>query len=354
LKTAALIRACRRGALALVAALPLAAGAGPAFDPTTSTATETATSPLAVDLPSGEVSPIEDASAEALWWGNFDLLETQYEAVRASPDFVDGGTLRLQWFRVGLARVFDNRDQHDPYYAQLEALTHAWSIQHPRSALARLLYARALYARAMAFRGTDYAANTPAAAMKEFERYLALAEAQLTEHADLLKDDSTADVYLAMFGRWNLPFERLHAIALDSLKRNPRDVGAFDELAMASLPRWGGSDAQFDAVVREAAQRVDGYGGMALYAFLYDDYSSMFEGNMFGASDVDWPTMRQGFRDYLDRHPDAYILNRFALQACLAEDKPTAQELLARIGAKPSRRAWGNRLDACRRWARSP
>jgi hypothetical protein len=206
----------------------------------------------------------------------------------------------------------------------------------------------------MAFRGTDYAAETPAIAMKEFERYRDLAEAQLADHADVLANESTADVYRIMMGKWHLPFERLHAIARAGASKNPRDLGVFEELAGAALPKWGGDTRQFDAVVREAMRRVDGYDGMALYAFLYDDYSSAFQGAMFSTSEVDWPTMRKGFRDYLNRYPDTYILNRFALQACLAEDKPTTLELLDKIGARPSQRAWGKRLDACRRWARSP
>jgi hypothetical protein len=92
----------------------------------------------------------------------------------------------------------------------------------------------------------------------------------------------------------------------------------------------------------------------ASYAYLYDGDSDSFEGEMFEVSNVDWPTLRQGFKDYLDRYPNAYLLNRFARDACLAQDKPTTLQLLDRIGAKPSEQAWGNRLDTCRRWARSP
>ena len=333
--------------VALCGTFPLAANAA-------LTAASAPAPALAASMPSGETSPISEASAEALWRGDFDLLEQQYDAVRSSPDIVDGGALRLQWFRVGLARVFNAEDEHDPYFAQLEALTHDWTVAHPRSPLAQLLYARALYARALDLRGTDYVSKTPAAAMQQFEHYLGLAEGQLAEHADVLRNESTTYVYQAMFGRWHLPFDRVHAIVLDGLKTNRRDLGGYEELAMAALPRYGGSTELFDAVVREAIRRIDGYDGMALYAFLYDDDAGMFDGALFSDSDVDWPTMRQGFRDYLARYPDAYLLNRFALQACLAEDKPTTLELLEQIGAKPSQRAWGKRFDTCRHWARSP
>jgi hypothetical protein len=196
--------------------------------------------------------------------------------------------------------------------------------------------------------------KTPLAALDEFEHYLGLAEAQLAAHDTILEGESTTHTYQAMFGHWQLPFDRLHAIVLAGFKVNPRDLGGFEELSTASVPRFGGSPEQFDAVVREAARLADGYDAMAVYASLYDSNSGMFEGDIFSTSNVDWPTMRKGFDDYLKRYPQGYPLNRFALQACAAQDKPTTLALLDRIGPKPSTRAWGTRLESCRRWARSP
>lgn len=342
--TARALRRLVAGTL-LVAAAPLCLASRDALPP----------DPTAGAMPTGVTSPIADDAAEALWWGDFDRLEPLYRSVRQSTDRVDGGATRLQWFRSGLARVFEEDDATDPYFAQLEAMTHAWAVERPTSALAQLLYARALYARAWSFRGGDYSNKVSAPAMREFERYIKLELAQLTSHADVLKDESTADVYLMMVGRnqgWS--FERLHALALDTLARNSADEGGFLELAMASLPKWGGTPRQFDLVVHEATRRVMPEAGMAMYAYFYDDSSSGFQGELFSASDVDWATMRRGFRDWMAHWPSEYMLNRFALDACRAEDKPTTVEILDRIGSKPLERAWGNRFEACRRWARSP
>ncbi|MEO5685919.1 MAG: hypothetical protein ABIR54_01040 [Burkholderiaceae bacterium] len=311
--------------------------------------------PTAGSMPVGITSPIADDAAHALWWGDFDRLEAQYRAVRQSTDLVDGGAPRLQWFRVGLARVFEEDDATDPYYAQLEAMTQAWATAHATSPLAQLLYARALFARGQALRGGAYSRQVPAAAMREFERYLQLALDQLDSHADLLKDESTADVYMMMFGRWQgWKFDRLHALALDTLARNASDGAGFAELATASLPKWGGNPHRVDEVVREATRRIKPAAGMATYAYLYDDFESEFDGELFSASEVDWPTMKRGFRDRMTRFPSQYALNRFALEACLAQDRATTVELLDQIGPKPLQRAWGNRFESCRRWARSP
>jgi hypothetical protein len=318
---------------------------------TASAPAPSASSPL-VD---GVSSRIADDAAMAFWYGDFDRLEALYRSVRQSTELVDGGTSRLQWFRKGLWRVYGRDDATDPYFAQLEALTHAWASKRPNSALAQLLYARALHARAWSFRGGDYADHVLPAAMKEFHRYIALEKEQLDRNASLLKNESTADIYLLMIGRTAVaPFDQMHALALDALARNPADDSGFQELATASLPKWGGSADLFDAVAREAARRARPGSGMAMYAFLYDDVSGDFPGDLFETSDVDWPTMRQGFRDWLARWPNRYMLNRFARDACHAQDKPTTLEVLNQIGDQPLERAWGNQFESCRRWAREP
>jgi hypothetical protein len=342
----AIVRSLRRAgaALLLSLALPLA-GATVAAAP--------ATPASSAAMPDGLTTPVADEAAHLLWWGDFDKLEALYRSVRQSTAIESNGTSRLEAFRHGMARVF-TEDASDPYFAQLEALTHDWATQRPDSALAQLLYARALHARAMSFRGGDYYAKVPEAARREFERYLALEIEQLDGHADLLKHESTADLYMLMAARFaGSSFAAQHALAMDALARNPADDGGFVDLAMASLPKWGGSPAQFDAVAREAARQRKGT-GMALYAYLYDDNAYGFNGGLFEASNVDWPTMRQGFRDWMAHWPTEYMLNRFALQACHAQDKPTTLELLDRIGPRPQARAWHNEYEACRRWARAP
>jgi len=344
------LRSVRRAGLALLLSvlLPVAGASAPIAEQAS------AQDPVPGALPEGLTSPIADQAARLLWWGDFDRLEALYRTVRQSTALSDGGTLGLQWFRVGMARVFSNDDETDPYYAQLEAMTREWATVHPDSALAQMLYARALHARAMSFRGGDYYAKVPQAARRQFEHYLALEIEQLNSHAALLEHESTADLYLMTAGRFaGWSHDAQHALALDALKRNPADDVGFVDLAVASLPKWGGSTAQFDAVAREAARLRTGT-GMALYAFLYDDNANGFSAGLFESSDVDWPTMRQGFRDWMARWPNEYMLNRFALQACHAQDKPTTVELLDRIGTRPMGRAWHNDYEACRRWAREP
>ena len=342
-------------AAALLAASAPVTHAAIAAVPAAATPAAVAVADASGTMPDGLTSPIADDAAHALWLGDFDRLEALYRSVRASTELVDGGISRLQWMRVGLARVFNEDNATDPYFAQLEALTHQWSVEHPQSPLAQLLYAQGLRARAWSFRGDGYASTVTPAAMKEFRRYIALEREHLEKNAALLKGESTADLYLISIGRiegMSLPDQR--ALALDALARNPADAQAFVELATGSLPKWGGSPEQFDAVAREAARRLRPGTGMAMYAALYDDNLSDFNGELFEASEADWPLMRQGFRDWMAHWPSRYMLNRFARVACHAQDRETTRAVLDQIGDKPMDRAWGNQFETCRRWARSP
>lgn len=82
------------------------------------------------------------------------------------------------------------------------------------------------------------------------------------------------------------------------------------------------------------------------------------EAGFFRETHARWDKMKRAFDDLLARYPDPINLNRYAMLACLAEDKAVAAKLLDDIGDAPLVRQWGGnptgqrRFDACRRWAR--
>ena len=63
----------------------------------------------------------------------------------------------------------------------------------------------------------------------------------------------------------------------------------------------------------------------------------------------------ESIEDLLSRFSTASNVNRYAYFACMAQDKPTALELLARIGTKPEIDRWGSNgrrtFETCKRWA---
>lgn len=99
--------------------------------------------------------------------------------------------------------------------------------------------------------------------------------------------------------------------------------------------------------------------GLAMYAHLYMTAAYEFEGGLFRETKVRWDRMKQGFEDLMARYPHPVHLNRYAMAACLAQDKPQTVKLLDDIGAAPLTRQWGGgargqRLyESCKLWART-
>jgi hypothetical protein len=303
----------------------------------------------------------EEAAARAFWWGDFEALEASYLRARADTVRKADGELPLARFRGGIARVVRRGDEaNGAYYAQLQAQTHRWTVDHPQSALAHLLYARALYARGWHIRGETYASRVLPQAWADFEKYLGMAADHLAAHSGIVMADSTANVYLLMIGRglgWS--GERLWAVAADGLQKAPDDDALYDELLTAALPKWGGSVQAIDAVVAEAVRRTQSQRGLEMYARLYGAVDGQIDGPLFTSTKADWPRMRQGFRDMLSRRTSMDWTNRFAYFACLAQDKASAVELLDKVGSTPVTRYWGGSngrqtFEVCTRWARSP
>jgi hypothetical protein len=301
---------------------------------------------------------LADQAADAFWWGDFEELERLYALARSSSQRTAAGATQIQEFRAGVSRPLrGNTADSDAYYVQVLALTRQWTQRRPASPLAHLLYARALYGQAWFVRGGAYAGSVPPQAMAEFEKGIRAAVEHLTTHWNEVRSDPTAHVYLIMVGRsagWSA--NQLWAIARDGLDKNAEDVGIYEELMFSLLPEWGGTYQQVDQVVQEALARTSKTRGLELYAALYQHFAIHLSARLFKESLADWVRMKQGFRELLAKYPDPAIVNRFAMAACLAQDKDTLNELLDRIADKPLLREWGRGssqpYDTCRRWAR--
>lgn len=313
--------------------------------------------PAWADSPS-EVHPANDAAAMAFWWGDFAELERQQQKHRGDHGRDPGGIRTLEHFRAGLARVFNpDRAAVEAYYAELDALTRQWTLQHPASPLAHELHARSLYAHAWFHRGGGFANTVPPHAWADFQAYIGRAAQHLAAHSAVALKDTTAHVYLLMIGRaagWSA--DRLWDIARDGLAKDPDDDGIYEEMLVGLLPRWGGSAVALDRFINEAATRTKADRGQALYALLYSAAArAEYEHGLLESTPVEWVKLKKGFDDLVARYPHASHLNRYAYFACLARDKPTFLDLLEKLGPEPVLDSWGKNpgrmFESCRRWA---
>lgn len=305
------------------------------------------------------VSPITTRTELAMWWGDFAALEADNAELRR-PGHIDASAgLDIEMFRRGVNLVLNSHvAQPEAYLRELEALTLQWAGEHPRSALAHVLYAKVLVAHAWSYRGGGYARDVPPQAWKDFEEYLRRAATYLKDHADVAMTDSYAHLTLLHIGQglgWDA--SQMKAIMHDGLKRNPEDVMLYFAVLTTHLPKWGGDVKTLDKFIREVTEETRPLFGTGMYARLYSLASEDEFGHaLFEASLADWPTMKKGYEDMHQRYPNSpQRRNGFAHMACLAKDKATLVALLAELGPNLDASAWGTNgersLESCQRWA---
>ncbi|NYE62059.1 hypothetical protein FHW58_003266 [Duganella sp. 1224] len=306
-----------------------------------------------------EPSPLSQQATTDFWLGDFAALERQNALLRQPGHVRADGVLEIELFRIGLNKVTGAapKDQ-EAYLNELEKLTLQWTVEHPSSALAHVLYARTLTAHAWSYRGGGYAKDVPPAAWKQFDAYLRRAAQYLLDHAEVAMTDSYAHISLLEIGKalgWD--DTQTWAIIDDGLKRNPDDIDLYLTALTQMLPKWGGDARRLDQFIRRATEQSKAQFGTGMYARLYSSAAEQDYGHaLFQSSLVDWPTLKRAYQDMQQRYPSDTRRNRYAYMACLAKDKPTMQAQLDALGDQLDASSWGpnpqRSLEGCLRWAR--
>ncbi len=308
------------------------------------------------------VMPPEDmrkAAEQAFWWGDFAELERLYQLALQPGPLVEEGHLMVAVFRNGAFRVFNHNPASEQYHLNLVALTQRWAREHPQSALAHMLHVRARYALAWWYRGDGYANTVSAEMWALFKQHIDAAIEHLGAHAEVSLQHSTAYSYALMLGR-SAGWDRARLVALvdAGLRLAPKDFGLHQSMLTSLLPKWGGSEEAIDSYIDWAADKAGPEHGHMVYARLYNEVAGEFQQDLFTRTRAQWPRMKLGWDQLVERFPTDNNINRYALLACLARDKPVLASLLERIGNAPNLRAWGHNagrtLDGCRRLAREP
>lgn len=203
-------------------------------------------------------------------------------------------------------------------------------------------------------------AQLPEPAKAEFQRLIARAQQQITDHAQLLASDTTTHIYLVMIGRsagWTIAQQR--AVVEDAVARSTRDeLDLYEELATSMLPKWGGDWDALANFIDEVDVRTSKRRGHELYAYLWSMVADNLEGNLFKNTRADWSRIKEGMERSAAAHRHRWFANRLAYLACLAEDRATMKAALARADGEPDVEIWAGggaggpqNYEACTRWA---
>jgi hypothetical protein len=127
----------------------------------------------------------------------------------------------------------------------------------------------------------------------------------------------------------------------------------YRELAHDLLPKWLGEPGESEAFAEESLQRIGGEEG----AFVYFEIASAIYCDCGSTPDrptLSWPMIQRGFAIMENKYGATPLkLNRLALLAFVYQDRPVANQMLARIGDNCELSVWSTRarFERFKMWA---
>ena len=278
---------------------------------------------------------------------DFDALDALADKARTTKArFPANGEWQIMEFY--LAMDCRKKDPESTWQLHDDTLK-KWVAAKPQSVTALMAQASFLTKYAWRARGDDYGDKVTADGWRLFRERLERAQSALTL-AEGLKQKCPMwwrnQMVVALGMDWDRgKFEKLYAEA----KAFDPDFIAYDiRLAQYLMPRWHGEPGDWEA----AAEREISRPGLGLegYARVVMEQVGYYE-NIFRDSKASWPKTRDGLEEMRRKYPEWHgLANMYALLACLAGDRPTAQKLFTEIGLQIELGAWYSKWNFIRYW----
>ena len=260
--------------------------------------------------------------------GDIDKLERMHEEFLALQKARGAGRYMIQSFTRMVAHATRDR-------AKMAATFERWRQERPDSALRVVFEAEALERSAWAHRGGGYASTVSPEAMKLFGDDLERAAALLQKAGPKIR---TTPLYyqnaLSIAGASGRPPEVLDALFAEGVARFPIDWEIHQTRLNFLLPQWGGSTAQMERFIRQAALRTQASEGTSMYALLWGSVVGRLgeSRDFFGDTGARWADLRHAFEDALALENSTSTRNLYATFACIAKDRDTLRRQARILG----------------------
>jgi hypothetical protein len=279
----------------------------------------------------------------------FDDLERLLADWTNGKERAADGRWKLSWF---LGAIEASVREPGTLEARLERLNR-WRAKYPHSPFAAIAEAELWRTAAWRARGSGYASSVTPEGWRLFhERSRKAEQALLNSRSYASANPLWSFVYLETSPGLQWTVEQQLALFRKSIDQEPSFYPSYFSMMQYLLPRWGGDRKQIAELVEYAEEKTKAVEGAALYARIYW-YLAQSEGDNFDIFEnggVDWPHMKKGFEDILERYPhSAWNMNNFAAFACRAHDGNAYRSLRVRIGNSIQPKAWQTNvsLDVC-------
>ncbi len=288
------------------------------------------------------------------------LKELEGLALKGSMDTVADDP-PIAWLNDYLFKNFlvsDAKDGSSAYWQAYVKKADTWMKTDPKSPTAPIVYAEGLKSHAWAIRGGGYANTVSNEQWAGFREYMSKADNFLA--ANKGKSSVNPAWYTEMYSvaqalGWS--HRDYMDLVREATERYPSYEPVYTSPIVYMLPQWGGSFELIERHARDAVKRTKTEHGNALYALIYASLmtystpSGNLSTHLFKLTLVDWPTLNQGFKDFIARKKNTRMPDRYAWLACLADDKEATASALQALDGKPDKNVWPNinRYVRCQR-----
>lgn len=239
---------------------------------------------------------------------------------------------RFQYGRC-VGELVDIRAGDDP--ETLRAVLDAWVAAYPESHRALLARGRFFVEYAWYYRGTGYANTVSRSSWESFEHYLTLAELDLETAHNMAPEDPNASVSMITIAMGRGDHSGVDRYYRRALQADPLNFMARYRRYVASLPQWGGSWEEVDAIVREADQASQAFPILGILRRLVAESSTHRspEHAAYAESRQSNLDYAEPYKRQLEHNPGhPLLLTNLAYYLAEGNDYPAAERIFRELG----------------------
>ncbi|MEO8718472.1 MAG: hypothetical protein ABI423_09670 [Burkholderiales bacterium] len=315
--------------------------------------------------PSTQADDLTRLSCAAPGWTDFAQAKTNFDRLLADPDY-DLIERAANDLGFSAERFASGEYLFEALYLSMVGNFQITGVQGARQAAewtaakggegySRLAEALVYYGQAWNVRGSRAARTVSPEAWDLFYSLLEKSDATLNVSSEKLRRTGPWHALKLSIAFHHPRYKADRLTLLKSAIAEWPDYLAVYTIPMEILhPRRGGSFELMEGVAQFALENTRTKHGAAIYALAYEWIFRMDHRHSIAESNVDWPTMRLGFRDVeTKRMVRPWMWKNFAGLACQVGDRTEARRLYA-LYDKSEDAASRTDSDPCRTYANAP
>jgi len=287
---------------------------------------------------------------------NFSRLEDIAKRFREKESRTSSGLWMLTLYYGAVEEIIPYKEKDPLLWSSLVQKADLWIEKYPESPTPYIAKSIILKKEAWSIRGTQYAKTVKPEAWEPFYKKIDESKAVLIKNKKISSQDPHWYVVMtdiATIQSWNE--EKFEELIQEGLNKNQYYFQLYFDIMAYYTPKWHGSAEKIEAFANSAVERTKSKEGAGMYARIYWAASqSQFQGQLFQNSDVRWDVMSKGIDDVLEKYPDQWNINNFALFSCLVKDKEKTRKLISMIKEPAIKSGWLGNIQYyqyCKEWS---